>query len=525
MRFPMLGVALALASAPALAATPQVKLAQGAVSGVQQDGIQMFRGIPFAADTGGDQRWRPPSAPPSWRGGRDGSQPGPICPQAPDKYAGGSDWTADYRMGEDCLNLSVYAPAAASQGKGKRGKLPVMVWVHGGSARVGSGATFDGSPLAGRGVVLVTLNYRLGLLGWFAHPAVSAEQPDAPLANYGLMDILAGLRWVRENIAAFGGDPDNVTLFGQSSGSVATSALMASPLSQGLFQRAIAQSGVPSHIEHPGYLARDLPGMPSLESTGVAMAGKLLPDQPEPTPAQLRALPWADIISYQEAALRPGALVPVIDGRILPVPVEGAFAKGKQLPIPMMIGTTSWEKSLYANFRLPVELVYRSAPKEEVQAHYPGLADQALVQQWLEDTGFNAPVRWIADAHADHGFPTWVYRFDHLSPAAIKAGQPGAAHSDDNFYLFTRSNRDNLDFKLASEQQMRDLMLGYWVQFARNGDPNGPDLPDWPRWSGDGHGSTQLLDVPVRKAQDLMGPQMRYHHGRYRKLLQAGTPE
>lgn len=517
MRVAAAGLILAILAAPVFAATPKVTLDQGALAGAEADGISIFRGIPFAGDTGGEHRWRPPTAAPHWQGTRDATRFGPICPQPAAEHGTAIEWISHFEVSEDCLNLSVYTPAL-KPGK----KLPVMVWVHGGGARFGTGSIYDGSRLAHRDVVVVTLNYRLGLLGRFAHPALSAEQPDALQGDYGLMDVLAGLKWVQHNIASFGGDPANVTLFGQSSGSVAVTALMASPLSKGLFQKAIAESGVPAQMDFPQYLAKDLPHVPSLESKGVAMAKKLLPEDKAVTPTELRGLSWQDLLKYQDT-LPPGALVPVIDGRILPAPAGRLYAEGKQQPIPLLIGTVDWEQSLYAAFKLPPALIYRTAPKAVVDEYYPDLKGEELVQQWLADVGFNAPVRWIADGNAQQGHPTWVYQFTHRSAAEVKAGQPGAAHADEVPYLFKVEGRSNPDFAAPTERKMQDLMLGYWVQFARTGNPNGTKLPQWPRWTADGRGATQILDVPPRHVEALMGQHMKLHLGRYADMMKT-TP-
>jgi len=250
------------------------------------------------------------------------------------------------------------------------------------------------------------------------------------------------------------------------------------------------------------------------------MAGKLLPDIKDVTPAALRDLSLKSVLDYQ-STMPPGALVPVTDGKILPEPVERLFAEGKQLPIPLLVGTVNWEQSLYAHFKLPAALIYRTAPKAVVDEHYPDLKDDALVHQWLADVGFNAPVRWIANANAQQGHPTWVYQFTHLSPAAVKAGQPGAAHGDDVPYLFDRQGRDKVDLANPTERKMQDVMLGYWAQFARTGNPNGTNLPAWPRWVAGGHGATQILDVPVRHVEALMGQHMQFHLGRYTEMMKT----
>ena len=423
----LLGLSLSL---PALAAPPTATIDQGTVRGEWNGDIAVFRGIPFAGDTGGDNRWRPPTPAPRWEGVRDATVAGPICPQSQKPRQGKvAPWLALFEISEDCLNLSVYSPGLAAATK-----APVMVWIHGGFARISTGSRHDASEMAARGVVVVTLNYRLDRLGLFAHPAISAEQPDALLGNYALMDAQAGLRWVQDNIAAFGGDPDNVTIFGQSSGGVAVTALMGSPLSEGLFHRAIAQSGVMADLDTPRYLDRDLPRTPSLESDGVAMAQALLPGVGQATTAQLRALPWQAIIDY--TATQPaGALVPVTDGRLLPEAVTRRFAAGRQMPVPLLIGTTSWEQSLFVHHQLPLKPILGPVPVEQAREIYPGLDDKALVDHWLADTGFHAAARLLANASVDSGQPTWVYRFDHLSPAAREAGQPGAAHHDDVAYL------------------------------------------------------------------------------------------
>ena len=394
----LLGLSLSL---PALAAPPTATLDQGTIRGEWNGDIAVFRGIPFAGDTGGDNRWRPPTPAPRWEGVRDATVAGPICPQSQKPRQGKvAPWLALFEMSEDCLNLSVYSPGLAAATK-----APVMVWIHGGFARISTGSRHDASEMAARGVVVVTLNYRLDRLGLFAHPALSAEQPDALLGNYALMDAQAGLRWVQDNIAALGGDPDNVTIFGQSSGGVAVTALMGSPLSEGLFHRAIAQSGVMADLDTPRYLDRDLPRTPSLESDGVAMAQALLPGVGQATTAQLRALPWQAIIDY--TATQPaGALVPVTDGRLLPEAVTRRFAAGRQMPVPLLIGTTSWEQSLFVHHQLPLKPILGPVPVEQAREIYPGLDDKALVDHWLADTGFHAAARLLANASVDSGQPT-----------------------------------------------------------------------------------------------------------------------
>ena len=512
----LLGLSLSL---PALAAPPTATLDQGTIRGEWNGDIAVFRGIPFAGDTGGDNRWRPPTPAPRWEGVRDATVAGPICPQSQKPRQGKvAPWLALFEISEDCLNLSVYSPGLAAATK-----APVMVWIHGGFARISTGSRHDASEMAARGVVVVTLNYRLDRLGLFAHPALSAEQPDALLGNYALMDAQAGLRWVQDNIAAFGGDPDNVTIFGQSSGGVAVTALMGSPLSEGLFHRAIAQSGVMADLDTPRYLDRDLPRTPSLESDGVAMARALLPGVGQATTAQLRALPWQAIIDY--TATQPaGALVPVTDGRLLPEAVTRRFAAGRQMPVPLLIGTTSWEQSLFVHHQLPLKPILGPVPVEQAREIYPGLDDKALVDHWLADTGFHAAARLLANASVDSGQPTWVYRFDHLSPAAREAGQPGAAHHDDVAYLLKPLALPRWPADDPVELRMQATMLDYWTQFARSGDPNGGGQVNWPRWQSSGDGVTQLLDVPVHGQAGVWRQRMDYHLARYAEMLREPAP-
>lgn len=517
-----LGMAVLLAACGSAAdpespvtATPdlvsQVQTTGGAVRGVVEEGISVFRGIPYAGDVSGAGRWHPPGAAPHWQGIRDASSHGPICPQSTLPRNGVvAPWLAQLDIDEDCLNLSVYSPAPNAEAK-----APVMVWIHGGFARIGSGAQHDGKALAQRGAVVVTINYRLDRLGLFAHPALSTSQPDEPLANYGLMDMAAALRWVQANIAVFGGDADNVTIFGQSSGGVAVTALMTSPLTQGLYHRAIAQSGAMANLEQEQHLAQALPGSPSLESDGEAMAAALGVSADGDVPAQLRALPWQEIIGYTEAQAA-SALVPVIDGRVLPANVDRTFAAGKQHPTPLMIGSTDWEESLVANFNLPLVAILRGVPANKARAAYPGLDDKTLVGAWFADTAFHVPAHFLAGQVASHGQPAWLYRFTHLD-SERSDGQLGAAHSDDVPYLLAQRGQT-----AQTGEALTPTMTGYWFNFARSGDPNGPGLPPW-RGAATGEHELMMLAVPAAMQPDPFAERINHHLQRYDRKL--GTPQ
>lgn len=498
-----LGLAATTHAADPTRARPLVKTTGGELSGVTVEGIAQFRGIPFAGTTAGDSRWRPPTPAPHWQGVRDASQAGPICPQSTVRTTPLPGFTID----EDCLNLSVYSPSLAPETP-----APVMVWIHGGGARYGTGSRFDGSALARQGVVVVTLNYRLDRLGLFAHPALSASQPGVPLANYGLMDVAAALRWVKANIAAFGGDPGNVTLFGQSSGAVAVTSLMVSPLSAGLYHKAIAQSGSAS-IDFPRYLDRPTAAFPSLEHDGEAMATALAVDPAGDVPAQLRALSWQAIVAYSDTQPA-NALVPVIDGRVLPDNVGRMFQQGRQHPTPFLTGTTDWEQGVISRFNVPLAAVLRGTDPAEARKAYGELDDPALTGAWFADTTFNAPARFLAGQVAAHGQPAFVYRFDHLG-ADKRGKQPGASHGDEVPYVFGSLDPATSD---SEDRALSDVLIGYWTRFARSGDPNAPALPAWPRYS-DQDQAVQLLDASITTDHDLWTQRIGYHLQRYRDAL------
>lgn len=408
----------------------------------------------------GAGRWRPPQAPARWSGVRDATFAGPICPQLATNHGKVVPWLALFHMSEDCLNLSVYTPSLKPGAK-----APVMVWIHGGYARIGTGSRHDGTELAKDGVVVVTINYRLGRLGLFAHSALTASQPDEPLGNYGLMDMAASLRWVKANIDAFGGDPDNVTIFGQSSGAVAVTALMVSPLAKGLYQKAIAQSG---SIAVLGSLSN----LSALERDGEAMAKALRVDQTRDIPAQLQALPWQALVAYT-ARQPPNALAPVIDGKVIPRDPVRAFADGKENLTSFMGGSVGWEQSLVAPFNIPLGAVLQNVSPAAARTVYGNGDDKTLVGEWFADSDFHAPARYVATEIERHGQSAYVYQFDHLG-SSTRGKQPGAAHSDDVPYLFTQLGITQSPAPAQEDLALADTMRAYWTNFARTGNPNGP---------------------------------------------------
>jgi para-nitrobenzyl esterase len=484
------------AFAEALAAEP-VRTDAGAVQGVEEGGLEVFRGIPFAAPPIGALRWREPQAPAPWAGVLKADAFKPRCMQVGPSFP----YAADEPMSEDCLYLNIWKPKS-----GAGDKLPVMVWIYGGSFQNGSASTpfYRGDQLAKRGVIVVGINYRVGVMGFLAHPELTAESPHHVSGNYGLMDMIAALKWVQANVAAFGGDPGRVTIFGQSAGANAVNLLVASPLAKGLFQRAIGESG--------GELMSDLSGpsarLGGAEGQGRDLAAKL----GARSLAELRALK-SDKVA---AAGRPG---PNIDGYVVPAPAYEIFAAGRQNDVATLVGSTDGEGDNLVSDPAPaagyVAMLRKTYPPyaDGLLQLYPAGSDAeaAASQRRLQrDTGFGWEAwTWARMQSGSGQGKVWQYYFAHRPPypdrAPFKAW--GAAHTAELFYVFEHYDTDFGFGWTDAERRYGDMVASYWTNFAKTGDPNGPGLPVWPAFTDGGQtvmrfGETTAIagDLPNRAA-------------------------
>jgi para-nitrobenzyl esterase len=450
-------------AASAASAAETVKVAQGTLHGATAGTVTSFKDIPFAAPPVGDLRWRPPQAPPSWSGVRDATALGPQCMQM-------RQVTADVKQSEDCLQLNVWTPANFKPGA----KIPVMVFIHGGSFTGGSGtnALYDGTHFAERGVVLVSVNYRLGRLGFFAHPALTAEQPNAPLANYGMMDNLAALKWVQANIAAFGGDPKNVTAFGESAGGILINDLMASPQAKGLFAKAISESGFGRIPGQPMAEAEKI-GVTYATHLGVAGTG---PDAMK----ALRAL------SAEQLSVAAGQVTPIIDGKVMPEGPAAAFAAGREQKVPYIAGGNSWEASLLSTL---TPLDRAGALHDKLVAAYGSPPDLKLVN-WdiTTESAVIEPDRLLARLHVRNGLKAWVY-YDSYIPASQRAAIHGLAHGGELMYVFGNlpdhdrvQGTRTIPAATADDRKSSAAMTDAWVAFAKTTDPSTPTAA-WPAYA------------------------------------------
>jgi para-nitrobenzyl esterase len=471
----VLAVAISLAACGAKSQTPaptapltpvEATVANGGLRGYLENEVRVFKGVPYAQPPVGALRWRPPQPAQAWTGVRDAQAFGSDCMQ---NRVGWDDTQTKLPVSEDCLTLNVWAPSNAA-------KAPVMVWIHGGGYVMGSGSqpVFDGAALARRGVVVVTFNYRLGRFGFFAHPAIDAEHPDEPKANYAFMDQVAALAWVKANIAALGGDPNRVTIFGQSAGGGSVSQLMLIPQARGLFQQAIVQSGGGRDVWP--FLATDRPGKVSAESIGVAFADKAGAKNADA--AALRALPAAkllgklDLLNAEEATFSG----PVVDGRLVTGSAVEGFAAGKQAKIPLLIGANSDELGIIPSFlkgifagRLIGQL---GLPEDRLQAIY---GDKSAMNADLpSDATFVEPAHALASRAAKSGQPVWTYSFGYVAEAKRKDWR-GAPHSGDLGYVFDTLGKLK-DPPSPADQVAATRWADTWTTFAKTGDPG------WPRY-------------------------------------------
>jgi len=476
------GAGALLAALLVAAAPPIVHTEGGALHGAIDQGVWAYKAVPYAAAPVGARRWRPPQPPIAWAGERDASSLAPDCVQGAMPGAPPS-----HPRSEDCLFLNVWRPAGAAR------KLPVMVWIHGGAFTNGGSSSPEtfGTEMARRGVIFVSFNYRLGRLGFFGHPALTAEHPNEPKVNYGLMDQIAALQWVRRNVGAFGGDPKNVTVVGESAGGIAVNMLLTSPASKGLFNRAIVQSGGGrSFLTGRRRAAQDLPGAPSAETLGLQFARLLGVTGAGPADlAALRARSAEEItgnLSMMTLALTPQLTFfpgPVVDGRLITEPAEAAFAGGRQRPATLVIGATDGDLSLDRAPSKTAAFAAFGPAAEAAQAAYDpdGKADLRAVNAAVgADRNMIEPARFVARAMAAKGRPTYVYRFAYVPQARRGLSLYGAEHATDVAFAFDRLQAMYPGRVTAQDQAVAGAMADFWANFARRGDPNGPGLPRWP---------------------------------------------
>jgi para-nitrobenzyl esterase len=451
---------------------PVVTLDTGRAQGSRAGDVVAFRGLPYAAPPVGARRWQPPAPVAAWPGLRAARRFGPACAQPESPLValppGGTS--------EDCLTLNVLAPAAGAAGR----PYPVMVWIHGGGYVQGTGndPVLNSPALARRGVVLVTVNYRLNVFGFLAHPAL-AMAPGDPVGNYGLLDLLAALRWVQRNIAAFGGDPGNVTLFGESAGADLVNHLLVVPAAAGLFHKAISQSS--SVGLAPGaYPARGTPVQPAARAVAEAYLARVLPAGVPADGARLRALPTRELLAAYGPRDR---FTPVIDGELVPGQVGRLFAAGRQHRVPYLTGGNSWEASLGRAIGggFSPDIAARLVPAADQARLYPGLAGDARADAIFGDLVILAPARYLAARMQATGVPVHRYYLSYLAEDR-RGRQPGVAHADDIAFVMGSLDREPGLRRVGARDRAASELLGrYWVQFARTGDPNGPGLPAWPR--------------------------------------------
>ncbi|HWE48021.1 MAG TPA: carboxylesterase family protein [Caulobacteraceae bacterium] len=483
--------ALALATAslimtsPSFAAGPLVQAPVGAAEGVSQGDLNVFKGLPYAQPPVGALRWTPPKPIEHWEGVRKASRFGAACVQ-PKAVGGTANIYADdpETMSEDCLFLNVWTP------KDARG-APVFVWIHGGALVGGasSESMYDGSKLATQGLVVVSINYRLGVLGYLAHPGLSAESPDGISGNYGLLDQIEALRWVKRNIGAFGGDAGNVTIAGESAGGLSVMYLLASPPARGLFHKAIAESAY--MITTP-----ELKGtryMPSSEQIGAYLGMKLK----APDVAALRAMDAEKITN--EAAAAGFLPFAAIDGHVLKKQLVETFDAGEQAPVPLIAGSNSGEIRSLLSLVPPAPqtpgdyVAIINKQYGELAPAFLKLYPPSSMRESMLATTRDAMYGWTAERMAKKqtaiGQPAYLYWWDHAYPAAEAKGLHGF-HASELPYVFGTLDTPPPNWPkipdTPAEHRLSADMTSYWATFAKTGRPTAPGAPDWPKYDGDG---------------------------------------
>jgi len=453
----------------------RVRTEAGTLAGVSEGGLSVYKGVPFAAAPVGELRWRPPIDVAHWTGTRKADAFAPACMQDSVSMPG----EIARAVSEDCLYLNIWTP-----GKGSQERLPVIVWIYGGGYISGSASMplYWGDRLAHKGVIVVTIAYRLGPLGFLAHPELTRESPHQSSGNYGLMDQIAALEWIQRNIAEFGGDPKNVTIAGQSSGSISVSILMASPLTKGLFQRAIGESG---GLFEPLQLAPKFL-LANAERDGEKYAASL----GAKTLEEMRQLPAAKLTGDGG-----GIVHPVIGPYVLPVSPYEAFAAGQQNDVPLLLGSNAEEARALtdvshvkaATFNSDLEHSFGQLPPA-LAAAYPHVTDKEAQQARLDferDLRFSWDMWAWARLQVEAGkSPVYYYSFRQRPPFPVGSVYEGwgASHYAELWYVFDHLDQSPWRWTKA-DRMVAEEMSGYWVNFARSGDPNGPGLPAWPAFT------------------------------------------
>ncbi len=451
----------------------------GLIQGTVDGDITVFKGVPFAAPPVGELRWMAPARESSWSGVKGATSYAPACVQVSRALPFLGIEKVD--TSEDCLYLNIWTPA-----KSAGDKLPVMVWLHGGGFTIGSPTlqAYAGDKLAKRGVIVVTVAYRLGALGFLAHPDLSAESAHHVSGNYGLLDMIAGLRWVRDNIAAFGGDPDRVTIFGESAGGAAVSQLAASPLAKGLFQRAICESGGSfKPASSPPLPGESMLRLADAEKAGVTFANKV----GAKSIRDLRAMSAEDVL--KESAGVDGISRPNIDGWVIPGDQYKLYEAGNYNDVPVIVGYNSNEGASFQGPTTPKK--YKKSVKKDygtfakqILKEYPASKKEAQqsAQDLARDTSFGWNSWTWAKLQSKTGkSPIFVYFFAHQLPKGPVPRDipPGAPHGTEIAYVFQHPEKQNQTWD-ATDQALSDDVADYWTNFAKTGDPNGKGLPKWP---------------------------------------------
>jgi para-nitrobenzyl esterase len=482
---------------------PTIQIKSGQVRGFTEDEVSIFKGIPYAAPPIGEFRWRPPQPVAPWEGVREAIEFGPSCAQSGWRAAPGA---ISEGSSEDCLYLNVWTPANATQGA----KLPVMVWIHGGAFVGGSGNT-SGVQFAKQGVILISLNYRLGRLGHFAFPALSAEHPEEPKGSYAFMDQIAALQWVNDNISAFGGDPQNVTIFGFSSGGVSIHSLLTIPAARSLFHKAIGHSsggrdGVLTARPMSEENANPLYPV-SAETIGINFARKHGVEGTDAVAlAKLRELSVEDIVDGgQENDGQGGPRIysgPILDGKFIVETAESAYNAGRQARVPLMIGNNSAE--------IGGGFVNASSTKEELFALFGELESEAkaaydpdgnkefneVLTKFNTDWVWGEPARFAASSYAKIGEPAYIFLFSYVPSHMKERMRYGPGHGTDISYVFNNLGAGGFGPPppppTSKDKEVARMMNSYWVNFARTGNPNGKGLPEWPVYSPN---TNEILDI------------------------------